>query len=189
MDKVMYTSDIEARCAVRKGCDHGPAPIPEEGKWVAVKEITQVSGLSLGIGWCAPQQGACKLTLNVKNGIIEEALIEGLSQNQEFFTLLLEHEDIKKEILGIFLSEIYRSLKNDSEIISSNVKYYLSTLRQPNELYKLETTQGISKWFKYVHKEWVQCDGKELDFAFSLGSAHEITEKEANDLIIGKMIL
>jgi NifU-like protein involved in Fe-S cluster formation len=29
-----------------------------------------------GIGWCAPQQGACKLSLNVKNGIIEEALIE-----------------------------------------------------------------------------------------------------------------
>ncbi|HCH74037.1 MAG TPA: hypothetical protein DEV87_02505, partial [Clostridiales bacterium] len=27
-------------------------------------------------GWCAPQQGACKLTLNVKNGVIEEALVE-----------------------------------------------------------------------------------------------------------------
>lgn len=30
------------------------------------------------MGWCAPQQGACKLTLNVKDGIIEEALIETL---------------------------------------------------------------------------------------------------------------
>ena len=29
-----------------------------------------------GIGWCAPQQGACKLTLNVKDGIIQEALVE-----------------------------------------------------------------------------------------------------------------
>ena len=28
------------------------------------------------MGWCAPQQGACKLSLNVKNGIIEEALVE-----------------------------------------------------------------------------------------------------------------
>ena len=28
------------------------------------------------MGWCAPQQGACKLSLNVKNGVIEEALIE-----------------------------------------------------------------------------------------------------------------
>ena len=33
-------------------------------------------GYSHGIGWCAPQQGACKLTLNVKDGIIEEALVE-----------------------------------------------------------------------------------------------------------------
>lgn len=28
------------------------------------------------MGWCAPQQGACKLTLNVKDGIIQEALVE-----------------------------------------------------------------------------------------------------------------
>jgi NifU-like protein involved in Fe-S cluster formation len=55
---------------------HGPAPIPEEGKWVKAKEITDISGLSHGVGWCAPQQGACKLTLNVKNGIIAEALVE-----------------------------------------------------------------------------------------------------------------
>ena len=32
--------------------------------------------LTHGVGWCAPQQGACKLTLNVKDGIIEEALVE-----------------------------------------------------------------------------------------------------------------
>ena len=37
-----------------------------------------ISGLTHGVGWCAPQQGACKLTLNVKNGIIEEALVETL---------------------------------------------------------------------------------------------------------------
>ncbi len=30
------------------------------------------------MGWCAPQQGACKLTLNVKDGIIEECLVETL---------------------------------------------------------------------------------------------------------------
>ena len=61
---------------VAKGVDHGPAPIPEEGKWVKAKEIKDISGLTHGIGWCAPQQGACKLTLNVKEGIIQEALIE-----------------------------------------------------------------------------------------------------------------
>ena len=63
-------------CHVAKGPNHGPAPIPEEGKWVKAKEITDISGMTHGIGWCAPQQGACKLSLNVKNGIIEEALIE-----------------------------------------------------------------------------------------------------------------
>ena len=63
-------------CKVAKGVDHGPAPIPEEGKWVKAKEIKDISGLTHGIGWCAPQQGACKLTLNVKEGIIQEALIE-----------------------------------------------------------------------------------------------------------------
>ena len=61
-----------------KGCNHGPAPIPEEGKWVQAKQIKDISGYTHGVGWCAPQQGACKLTLNVKNGVIEEALVETL---------------------------------------------------------------------------------------------------------------
>ncbi len=63
-------------CPVAKGAYHGPAPIPEEGKWVQAKEISDISGFTHGVGWCAPQQGACKLSLNVKNGIIEEALVE-----------------------------------------------------------------------------------------------------------------
>jgi len=63
-------------CCVNKGAYHGPAPIPQEGKWTQVKEISDISGLTHGVGWCAPQQGACKLTLNVKDGIIEEALVE-----------------------------------------------------------------------------------------------------------------
>ena len=65
-------------CRLAKGAKHGPAPIPEEGKWVKSKEISDISGLTHGVGWCAPQQGTCKLTLNVKNGIIEEALVETL---------------------------------------------------------------------------------------------------------------
>lgn len=54
----------------------GPSPIPEEGKWVQSKQIKDISGFSHGCGKCAPQQGTCKLTLNVKNGIIKEALVE-----------------------------------------------------------------------------------------------------------------
>ena len=63
-------------CKVAKGVDHGPAPIPEEGKWVYSREIKDISGFTHGIGWCAPHQGACKISLNVKEGIIQEALIE-----------------------------------------------------------------------------------------------------------------
>lgn len=72
----MYSKEVEDMCTVNKGASHGPAPIPEEGKFVEAKEIKDISGLTHGIGWCAPQQGACKLTLNIKNGIIEEALVE-----------------------------------------------------------------------------------------------------------------
>ena len=73
-----YSKEIENMCSVKCGASHGCAPIPEEGKWVYSKEIKDISGLTNGIGWCAPQQGACKLTLNIKDGIIEEALIETL---------------------------------------------------------------------------------------------------------------
>ena len=71
-----YSREVENMCVVAKGPKHGPAPSPEEGKWIEAKEITDISGYTHGVGWCAPQQGACKLSLNIKNGIIEEALVE-----------------------------------------------------------------------------------------------------------------
>ena len=71
-----YSLEVQHMCPVAKGPDHGPAPIPEEGRWVQAKEIKDISAYTHGVGWCAPQQGACKLSLNVKNGIIEEALVE-----------------------------------------------------------------------------------------------------------------
>ena len=71
-----YSHEVEGMCVLSQGPNHGPAPIPEEGRWVKAYEIKDISGLSHGVGWCAPQQGACKLTLNVKDGIIQEALVE-----------------------------------------------------------------------------------------------------------------
>ena len=74
---MIYSQEVSNMTCVAKGIEkHGPAPIPEEGKWVQAKEIKDISGLTHGVGWCAPQQGACKLTLNVKDGIIQEALVE-----------------------------------------------------------------------------------------------------------------
>ena len=73
---MIYSSEVENMCVVRQGANHGPAPIPQEGQWTKSKEVKDISGLTHGVGWCAPQQGACKLSLNVKEGIIEEALVE-----------------------------------------------------------------------------------------------------------------
>jgi len=75
---MMKTHEVEAMTCVAKGPNHGPAPIPEEGRWVQAKQVTDISGFTHGVGWCAPQQGACKLSLNVRNGVIEEALVETL---------------------------------------------------------------------------------------------------------------
>lgn len=71
-----YSTEVEEMTCVAKGVNHGAAPIPQEGKWVKAREIKDICGLTHGVGWCAPQQGACKLTLNVKEGVIEEALVE-----------------------------------------------------------------------------------------------------------------
>ena len=73
---MIYSHEVEMMCPVAQGANHGPAPIPEEAKWVKAKEVKDISGLTHGVGWCAPQQGTCKLTLNVKDGIIQEALVE-----------------------------------------------------------------------------------------------------------------
>ena len=73
---MIYSQEVENMCPVAQGVHHGCAPIPEEAKWVKAKEVKDISGFTHGVGWCAPQQGACKLTLNVKEGIIQEALVE-----------------------------------------------------------------------------------------------------------------
>ena len=73
---MVYSHEVETMCPIAQGVAHGAAPIPEEAKWVKAKEIKDISGFTHGIGWCAPQQGCCKLTLNVKEGVIQECLVE-----------------------------------------------------------------------------------------------------------------
>ena len=70
------SQQVTNMCPITKGPHHGPAPIPQEGEWTKAYEIKDISGYTHGVGWCAPQQGTCKLSLNIKNGIIEEALVE-----------------------------------------------------------------------------------------------------------------
>ncbi|MGI6335500.1 MAG: hypothetical protein GX929_05945 [Clostridiales bacterium] len=118
-----YTHEVEQMCSVAKGPHHGPAPIPEEGKWVKATQISDISGLSHGIGWCAPQQGACKLTLNVKNGIIEEALVEtlgcsGMTHSAAMAAEILQgktllealNTDLVCDAINVAMREIFKQL-------------------------------------------------------------------------------
>ena len=68
--------EVTEMCTVKNCQSHGPAVIPQEGHWDKVTKIEQISGFTHGCGTCAPQQGTCKLSLNVKDGIIQEALVE-----------------------------------------------------------------------------------------------------------------
>ena len=118
-----YTHEVEQMCCVAKGPKHGPAPIPEEGRWVKAYEIKDISGLSHGIGWCAPQQGMCKLTLNVKEGIIEEALVEtcgcsGMTHSAAMAGEILQgktllealNTDLVCDAINVALREIFKQL-------------------------------------------------------------------------------
>ena len=118
-----YTHEVEQMCTVAKGPKHGPAPIPEEGKWVRSKQISDISGLSHGVGWCAPQQGAFKLTLNVKNGIIEEALVEtlgcsGMTHSAAMAAEILQgktilealNTDLVCDAINVAMREIFKQL-------------------------------------------------------------------------------
>ena len=94
-----YSHEVERMCPVTKGPNHGPAPIPEEGRWVKAYLISDISGLTHGVGWCAPQQGTCKLTLNVKNGIIEEALVETIGCSGMTHSAAMAAEILPKKTL------------------------------------------------------------------------------------------
>src|SRR5574344_1791656 len=120
---MIYSHEVEHMCVVKKGPNHGPAPIPEEGKWVKAKEIKDISGLTHGIGWCAPQQGACKLTLNVKNGIIEEALVatigcSGMTHSAAMACEILQgktllaglNTDLVCDAINVAMREIFKQL-------------------------------------------------------------------------------
>ena len=118
-----YTHEVEQMCSVAKGPKHGPAPMPEEGRWVKAYEIKDISGLSHGIGWCAPQQGMCKLTLNVKGGIIEEALVEtcgcsGMTHSAAMAGEILQgktllealNTDLVCDAINVAMREIFKQL-------------------------------------------------------------------------------
>lgn len=70
------TEKLLSMRTVRRGLHQSCSPIPCEGEWVRPKDVSAISGVSHGVGACATMQGACKLSLNVKQGVIEECLVE-----------------------------------------------------------------------------------------------------------------
>ena len=120
---LQYSHEVEKMCSVAKGPKHGPAPIPEEGRWIKPYQISDISGLSHGVGWCAPQQGTCKLTLNVKEGIIEEALVEtlgctGMTHSAAMAAEILQgktilealNTDLVCDAINVAMREIFKQL-------------------------------------------------------------------------------
>ena len=104
---MIYSREVEEMCPVAQGVHHGAAPIPEEAKWVKAKDVTDISGLTHGIGWCAPQQGACKLTLNVKGGVIQEALVETVGCSGMTHSAAMASEAlVGKTLLGSVVAKI-----------------------------------------------------------------------------------
>ena len=72
---MIYSHEVETMCPVAQGVAHGAAPIPEEAKWVKAKEIKDISGFTHGVGWCAPQQGTCKLSLTLRKALFRKLLL------------------------------------------------------------------------------------------------------------------
>lgn len=106
-DKIKHLSEIIAEINSRTGRTYDND--------VAIKAMLQIKDLLMK---------SDKLKQSAKNNTqkdfefsyfddIDDALIEGLSQNQDFFSLLLNNPDMKKEVMGIFMSEIYKDLRNN----------------------------------------------------------------------------
>ena len=44
---------------------------------------------------------------------VQEALIEGYEQNQDFFALLLDNDEKKRELMQVFLEDVYKNLREE----------------------------------------------------------------------------
>ncbi|RCU51473.1 MULTISPECIES: iron-sulfur cluster assembly scaffold protein [Corallincola] len=118
-----YTTTIENMCPLTRGPDHANAPIPVEGEWVNAIGIKDISGFSNGVGTCAPHQGATKVSLNVKNGVIEECLIEtvgcsGMTHSAAMASEILTgrtilealNTDLVCDAINVAMREIFKNL-------------------------------------------------------------------------------
>ena len=101
---------------------HGMSPIPREGRFGEVREVGEISGFSHSVGTCALKQGACKLTLNVKEGVIQEALVETIGCSG--MTLRSNGASIG---VNICLVSIFPTLLSAADFIFKRIGFQLST--------------------------------------------------------------
>lgn len=86
-------------------------------KDVAVKSMLQIRDLMMksdSLKNSAKNNSESDFELSYFDNV-DNMLIEGLEHNKDFFTLLLNNNDLKKEVLGTFAEEIYKSLRKDSK--------------------------------------------------------------------------
>ena len=191
---MQYSKEVEEMVCIAKGPNHGPAPIPEEGKWVQAKEIKDISGLTHGIGWCAPQQGACKLTLNVKQGVIEEALVEtigcsGMTHSAAMASEILPGKTILEAMntamRELFLQIVYgrtqSAFSDDGLVIGAGLEDLGKGLRsQVGTMYgtKLKGTRYLEMAEGYVLKLAIDKDDQVCGYQFlSLGKMMDAIKK------------
>ena len=104
-DKVQKLSEIIAEINSRTGKSFDND--------VAVKAMLQIKDLllkSTTLKTSAKNNTENDFNFTYYDGI-DDALIEGLNQNEDFYTLLLKNGDIKRDVLGLFVSEVYKKLR------------------------------------------------------------------------------
>ncbi|MDP2492231.1 hypothetical protein Q8W38_23015 [Vibrio splendidus] len=118
-----YTQTIDNMCPIARGPVHRNAPIPMEGEWVNTIEVVDISGFSNSVGTCAPHQGATKVSINVKNGVIEECLIEtvgcsGMTHSAAMASEILTgrtilealNTDLVCDAINVAMREVFKNL-------------------------------------------------------------------------------
>ena len=117
------TRELENMVQVGRCKQHGAAPIPQEGSFSPVTQTAEISGFSHGVGTCAMKQGACKLTINAKEGIVQEALIEvigcsGMTQSSAMAAEILPgktlletlNTDLTCDAINVAMRELFLNL-------------------------------------------------------------------------------
>ncbi len=208
---MQYSKEVEEMVCVKQGATHENAAIPQEGQWTHAKEIKDISGLTHGVGHCAPQQGACKLTLNIKKGIIEEALVEtvgcsGMTHSAamaseilpgktilEALNLDLVCDAINDAMKALFLQIVYgrsqSAFSDDGLPIGAGLEDLGKGLRsQVGTMYgtKAKGVRYLEMAEGYVLKIGLDADGEVIGYQFvSLGKMMDAIKKgmDANEAL------